>query len=110
MLRWSRSRLVRRFLFPTGRCRSHGVFPFSFFHPVKYSERFCSYVGVMKDFGGYGGGKLGGGGLIWSRHGPSSLSTDFCDVNDMFVQLSLQMEPFSSFGAWRSPMAMAMDG
>lgn len=35
---------------------------FSFFHPVKCSESFCSYVGVMKNFGGYGGGKLGGGG------------------------------------------------
>ena len=28
----------------------------------------------------------------------------------MFVQLSLQTEHFSSIGAWRSPIAMAMDG
>lgn len=38
------------------------------------------------------------------------LSTDVCDINDMFVQLSLQMEHLSSFVAWRYPIAMAMDG
>lgn len=46
----------------------------------------------MENFGGYGEGKLGGGGLIWSRHDPRPLYADACDFNGVFHPVNLADE------------------